>query len=215
MSDDRPRRRFPMRTRDLAEEMWAAHAALTEPDRRELEQYGVPTSAIDRFKLVGIARINRIPDTDCYEPDPAGVWAYLTPVLVDDPISPESRWPDHYARGRIVDIVAWDPRRPRQWALRAGLATWLGCVPPQYVDPEPVYVWRSALNWLRGGCRGVTVLSRDPAVAYSLLMGFHGGIYAEDDAHVAELERILSRPWPVPRVSIGPPIAGKVPCAAE
>jgi hypothetical protein len=27
---------------------------------------------------------------------------------------------------------------PRQWALRAGLADWLGCTTPQYLDPVGV-----------------------------------------------------------------------------
>jgi hypothetical protein len=50
--------------------MWKAHSALNASDRRELEQHGVSTSAIERFKLVGVARINRIPDTDWYESCP-------------------------------------------------------------------------------------------------------------------------------------------------
>jgi hypothetical protein len=50
--------------------MSTAHSTLNAADRRELKQRGVSTSAIGRFKLVGIARINRIPDADWYEPCP-------------------------------------------------------------------------------------------------------------------------------------------------
>jgi hypothetical protein len=38
--------------------MSTAHSTLNAADRRELKQRGVSTSAIGRFKLVGIARIN-------------------------------------------------------------------------------------------------------------------------------------------------------------
>ena len=100
--------------------------------------------------------------------------------------------------GNLVDLVAWDPRTPREWAQRTGPADWLGCVPPQYLAPEPVRIWRSVLNWFRAECNGLVVLSRDPAVVYRLLMEFGGGILAEDRDHVAEPGRVLKGPWPIP-----------------
>jgi hypothetical protein len=195
-----------MKTRDLAAEMSEALAAMTVVDVRELEGYGV--SRRTQYQMVGLVRIARITDTDLYEPDPTGVWAFVTPVRVEHPATPESQLPEACARlGQLVDIVAWDPRYPHDWALRTGHAYWLGCVPAQCFDPDPVRVWRSPLDWLCADSEGLVLLSRDPAVAYSLLMGFGGGIDVKSDIHAAELDRILRRPWPLPHISVGGPVA--------
>ena len=116
--------------------------------------------------------------------------------------------------GTIVDLVAWDPEHPTDWALRAGRAVWLGSVAPQYLDPEPVWVRRTVLDWFCAGCTGLVVLARDTAQAYSLLMGFPGGIYAEDEHHKAHLEETLKRPWQLPPIFIGPRLQREVPRAA-
>src|SRR5215472_17755122 len=109
-----------MKTRDLAREMRDASAAITRADIEDLAEFGVPPVEIEAFELVGLTRIARIPDTDFYEPDPSGAWAYITPVLVEDPATPESGCPERYARlGSLVDLIAWDPEFPRQWKLRA------------------------------------------------------------------------------------------------
>jgi hypothetical protein len=129
---------------------------------------------------------------------------FLTPVLAQEPGSPESHWPETYVRlGSIIDIVAWDPQTPRRWALRAGLADWLGLVEPQFLDPEPIRIWRSVLNWFCADCSGVVLLNHDRTATYSLLMGFRGGIDAENPDHAAELQRALERPWPIPRIGVG------------
>lgn len=195
------------RTRDLIAEMSAAVGTRTEGDTEELAQHGVPLWAVCLWQLVGVARISRVVDADVYEPDPrSGAWVFLTPVLVQDPANPESQSPEAYVRlGSIIDIVAWDPQTPRRWARRAGLADWLGLVEPQYLDPEPTRIWRSVLNWFRADCSGLVVLNQNPIATYSLLMGFQGGIDAEDPAHAAELKRALERPWPIPRIGVGRP----------
>jgi hypothetical protein len=183
--------------------MRSAIAAITAADVRELTQYGVPPAAIEIFQLIGIDRVSHLVDCDIYEPDPDGAWAFITPVLVQDPVRPESMCPEAYVRfGDIVDLVAWDPARPRQWALRAAQADWIGLIPPQYLSPDAVPVRRSVLDWLKADCSGIAILSRDQAAAYRLLMSFPGGIEVEDDDHLFELEQILARPWPVPRISI-------------
>jgi hypothetical protein len=188
--------------------MRQAYAALTADDLRELVEHGISPLDIVCARLVGVARISHLADTGCYERDPTGGWAFVTPVMVDYPDTPETPDPVGFSRyGNLIDLVAWDPRNPRQWTLRVGNATWLGCIPPQYLDPEPVRIWRSVLNWLRAGCTGMVPLSHDLATTYSLLMGFPGGIEAEDEVHAAELRRILERPWPLPSISIGAPLA--------
>jgi hypothetical protein len=182
--------------------MRAASAAVSTSDIDELEALGVARREVEIFEMIGLARIARVTDSELYEPDDAGGWAFITPVLTQHATGPESQRPEIFVRfGNIVDLVAWDPQEPRQWALRAGQTTWLGCVPPQYLDPEPVAVWRSILTWFRHGCAGVVPMSRDPVEIYRLIMEFPGGIIAEDELHAAELRRILERPWPLPAIS--------------
>jgi hypothetical protein len=138
-----------------------------------------------------------------YEPDPDGGAAYLIPERADNALTPEAvdRW-DTIQSGAVVDIVAIHPRHLDRWALRRDAAEWLGAIEPQYLDPEPVAVWRSPLGWLRPGCRGIVVLSQDAACAYRVLTMCRAGIIAEDAVHAAELRRFLVRPWPIPRIII-------------
>jgi hypothetical protein len=192
-----------VKTIELAYEMREAYGAMTSADIRELVEHGVNSLDIVTAQLVGIARICRIPDTALYEPDQTGSLAFVTPVLVEDPMTPESRCPETFVRyGNLVDLVAWDPQAPRQWVLRTGVATWLGCAPAQYLDPEPVPVRRSILSWLRADCRGIVALSQEPGDVYSLLMSFPGGLLVEDEVHARELRQILERPWPLPPIIV-------------
>jgi len=189
-----------VRSADLAREYLAAMRAITPADIGELVDAGVDPA--DACWHAGVTRIAHMADTGLYEPDDeTGGLAFITPVRVDDDVTPESPDPEICVRrGAIVDLVAWDPRTPREWALRTGLADWLGCAGPQFLDPKPVRVWRSILAWFRAGCRGVVPLNRDPAVVYRLVMGFPGGIIPEDAMHADELRRMLERPWPLPEI---------------
>jgi hypothetical protein len=165
-----------MNSRDLNREFLAALFAMERDDAVELVDCGVPFEAIANL-LVGIARVSRVVDAELlYEPDPTGVLEFITPVRVDEPMNPESHWPWHTVRrGEIVDLLAWDPRQPDQWALRVGIADWLGAVEPQLCDPEPVWIWRTPLDWLRADCAGIVPVSNDPARIYSLIMRFTQG----------------------------------------
>jgi hypothetical protein len=126
----------------------------------------------------------------------------LIPVRVDSPVLPEAADPAAaVSAGAIVDIVACHPRHPGRWALRTGVAEWLGAIPPQYLEPDPVQIWRSPIAWLRAGARGLVILSRQPADAYRVLASCHGDIVAEDATHAAELAG-LDRPWPMPRIIV-------------
>jgi hypothetical protein len=94
-------------------------ASASRADVAELEEFGVAAAAVEMFQLFGIARISRIVDIRLYEPDPSGALAFITPALVESPTTPESQSPGAFALGNIVDLVAWDPQAPRDWALRA------------------------------------------------------------------------------------------------
>lgn len=96
--------------------------------------------------------------------------------------------------------MAWRPDRLDVVATRVGAATWLGAIPPQYLAPVPVSVWRHPLGWLRVGCRGLVLLTTDLAEVSRVLFECLGGLEAEDERHAAELRRTLTRPWPQPAV---------------
>ncbi len=185
---------------DLLAELRSARAAMSRKNRAELMGAGIAPELIDRYPLIGTAEM-RIKG-GLYEPAPDGAPAYVTPVLVGDPVSPEIPDPLVYARhfGDIVDLVAWHPRHPGHWALRVGAATWLGCIEPQYLDPDPVAIRRAPLAWLRAGCDGLVILSSEPADAYRLLSGCHE-IIAENQQHAAELRKLVRQPWPRPRIT--------------
>ena len=186
---------------DLRAEHRAAVAALTEEDRGRLADFGIGPDDIGRFRMCGIARV--LVRDGLYQPDEEGGVAIVTPVRVERPYTPEARRPGIWARwGPIVDLVAWHPSEPLRWALRVGSAEWIGCIEPQYLDPEPVRVHRSVFDWLRAGCSGLVPLSSDRGELYRLLSGVHGGILAADDTHARDLRRALSHPWPHPNVEV-------------
>jgi hypothetical protein len=190
---------------DLPAEWAAAWLAMTAADIRELEEFGV-TSRCAKYGLVGISPIIRFPDSKLYEPHPSGISAFITPVRAEDRRTPEATDAHFAVRvGDIIDLVAWDPRAPLDWALRTGAAEWLGAVPPQYCDPDWVRVRQSPLDWLREDCTGIVPLSNDPARIYRLLMDFEqAGIYVKNEEHAIALRRLVERPWPLPDIGVAP-----------
>lgn len=184
---------------DLWAEFSAAQRDLTPPDRVMLEDHGIAPGHI--LFLIGISQI-RV-DRGLYEPDSNGGEAFVSPVLVEDPFTPETVSPEtavHF--GELVDLVAWHPRRPSSFALRTGAAEWLGAIEPQYFEPSPVPIHRSVLRWFQSGCRGLVLLTQERGARHLLLTGCRGGVVAEDDQHAAELQAIMRPPWRAPPVTV-------------
>ena len=137
-----------------------------------------------------------------YQPDRDGGAAFVLPVRVDNPLSPEAADPvDAVRHGEIVDLLAFSVAFPQRWALRTGAATWLGAVEPQYLEPEPTPIWRTPLRWLGNDCHGLVLLSRDRRDRYRVLTCLDA-IVAEDEAHAAELRKLLEQPWLAPPVYV-------------
>jgi hypothetical protein len=190
-----------MKVADLAAEMRQAIAAIEPRDVEQLARFGISNTLIEHFQMVGIARVREDRSGTLYEPDPSGGWAYITPVRVQSPHTPESTQPDVFPlSGNLVDLVAWDEKAPIEWRLRIGTASWLGAVEPQYLEPERVSVWRSPLSWLRNGCTGLVPLARERGEIHRLISSCTGGLVAEDEKHRAFLRDILERPRPSPPV---------------
>lgn len=179
-----------------------AASQVTDADRRLLLEHGVQP---DDFHLIGRLDNCRISPLrrHRYDPAPEGGEAFVTPVRVETRQTPESPAPRRSLRdGPVVDLVAWHPMQPDRWALRRGTATVLGLIPPQYLRPDPVQVRTSVLDWFRHHCTGSVLLTTSRSVVYRELSLCRGGIRVDNHVHAAQLRRMLSRPWPAPRVSV-------------
>jgi hypothetical protein len=100
---------------------------------------------------------------------------------------------DH--QGVARDVVAWAPKQKR-------LATWLSrawalgeeqVFSSRLTDHQALPVWRSPINWLRAGRKGVCLVRPEAAVHY---LCDAGPLLAEDAIHGAELKQLLTRPAP-------------------
>jgi hypothetical protein len=182
----------------LTREHWAALRATRFADFAPLTAAGVDWRSITQAEPA-FTSIAKVTDPAGFEYDPEGADAFLLPVRADNLVTPESDDPCLTVReGAIVDLLVFHPRHPHYWRLRRGTAEWLGSIEPQYLDPDPVPVWRTPFRWLQAGCSGLVLLS-DGNSRYRTLSLLRS-IVAEDAQHAAELRRELARPWPVPQV---------------
>lgn len=162
---------------------WAdAVAGLTPADRRVLLHHGLRGAEFG--EAIGAADI--LVDRDLYQPDVFGDRAFIIRVL---------DW------GGGSDLLAFHPATPDAWALREGNATMLGRIEP-FLPDAPTRVWRTPLAWLRGGCRGICILTRDPSERQDILLRCRG-IAAEDIDHAIDLRRLAERPLRTPEIIVG------------
>jgi hypothetical protein len=168
----------------------AALGNLTNDDIDELTGLGVPLGIIP--DLVGVMPIQL---------DRAGRWlpsegdrlAYITPVRVDLPADVLSLDPPATIfHGTIVDLIAWDPRTPLQWALLTSANTWLGS---HYCgEPFDAVLRQSVLSWLQSGCDGIVLLTRDPVEIRGILTAFEHGTRAETRELRDQLDSLVRQP---------------------
>jgi hypothetical protein len=187
---------------DLDAEYLAALSDTSPLRRRELLQAGVPQRALDlagpAFALV--RPVGRL----LFEPNPdSELGAFLIPVRAEHPNTPESTNPEAaIAEGEIVDMVAFDPSLAGHWVCRTGNAEWLGACPPQYMEPPPVPLHRSPIDWLRADCQGLVCLARAPIEIHRFLLRF-AALDVADEAHAAMLLAVLERPPQHPEILVG------------
>jgi hypothetical protein len=187
-----------MKTAALLEEYHVAMRRMTlEGDVAELMRHGVPIQAIARVCPAPM-KICLDRSGELYQPDEAGRPAWVFPVCCVDPRYPEmieAADPlSAVAAGPVIDLVAfWCG--PRGWALRHGVGTVLGAVPPQDHNADPVRVYRDPIGWLTGSCRGIVLLTHEPFEAVRVLRQCRR-IETEDATHAAEFRRLI--PWSPP-----------------
>ncbi len=143
-----------MRTADLEAEWRNAQEALSPSDALELEAAGFPRGVI--MHMIGIARVRL--SRGCYEPDEDGKWAFISPVCIGE---------RPYTGGLLSDLICWDTGNTDAWALRYGIAEWMGCA--EHNEPFPTPIRRSPADWLRHGCTGLALLTKDRVRRYWIL----------------------------------------------
>jgi hypothetical protein len=187
---------------ELDAEYLAALADTSPRRRRQLQSVGVPQHALDLASPV-FARIRPV-GASLFEPNPdSNLGAWIIPVRVEHPDTPESPDPEAaIVDGEIVDLVAFDLQLAARWVLRTGNAEWLGSCPPQYLEPPPVALHRSPIDWLRADCRGLVCLARAPLDVYRFLTRF-AALDVADAGHAEELGKLLERPPTHPEILVG------------
>jgi len=132
-----------------------------------------------------------------YHPDPGGMHVWVLPVTCVDPEQPEEIEAtdplEVVSCGRVIDLLAFDPERPRRFVQRTGLAAVLGAILPQYLNPDRVRVWRDVSDWLRAGCVGLVLLTDDPFQKGRILRRI-ADVKACGPEHAAELRTLIKLP---------------------
>jgi hypothetical protein len=191
-----------VRTRDLVNEYLTYFRRTTGDDGLlRLTEHGIPLRSIRLVRpvLIHIAlKPDRCAPAELYQPDPAGKPAWVVPVRTFDSAYPgewiETADPEIVvSQGTMLDLIAFAPAAPGRWALRLGEAAVLGAIEPQYLDPRPVPVHRDVTDWLRSGCSGIMLLTRDACEAGRILRQCKT-VEAQDPTHAAQLRRLIERP---------------------
>src|SRR3989442_105367 len=100
----------------LRGEYLSALRATTFADLQPLFNAGVGAQAI----AMADPAISRVTISGAsYQLDPDGGIAWVIPVRVDDPVTPECVDPSEaVSEGAVIDLLAFHPSRPYRWALR-------------------------------------------------------------------------------------------------
>jgi hypothetical protein len=190
----------------LEAEWRAALAGLEIEDARLLARHGLhlPLLAglgLESYTLM-VGAIEMRVEGHCWVPDPTGHRGFVTPVRTRgdayDVLADEI-----VITGPLIDLVAWHPQSPGQWATRAGVAEWLGAWDPGIAAEreEPVRIWRDPFRWLLGWMAGIVPLTDDHAELHRLLVDMPA-IRAEDAMHARQLQFALERPpYAIPPVA--------------
>ena len=124
--------------------------------------------------ICGLARIIKMGRFFEFHPD--GEWAVIVPVIDVD---------------ELVDLLAFNPREPEKWWFRDGAERLLngGALGDQLMDNH-LRVFRTPLEWLKGGCAGVVIFNLNHAFIDLVTAPY--GVIGDDDEHTEELRRTMS-----------------------
>ena len=168
---------------DLVAEYRSAIARVTPAYRRRLAELGLIEPA-HRIGLAGVASV--IADVDgLYVPDDAGEMAVVLPVWAA-PISDALAFLDD--PGRLIDLVAWQPKRGAKLLMRRGIGAALGeeAIRAAHVSGSALRLYRNPGSWARAGAGSAGAVILDWSADLGLLD--LKGVVAEDVAHGTEVK---------------------------
>ena len=176
------------RDSDLSREMMAAALNMRVSHYGRLVALGIDFAPHMATGSIGVANV-RI-EHDLYEPAEEGEAHLILPVTEG---------------GFIVDLVAFQPKKPDTWALRRGSGWVLGhdaveqALSPWPDQPASLLLTPTPLDWLRAG-RGACVVQWTAEAAPSLRLA--RGIVV-DDPRMAQVVRLqLSKPPALPPIGV-------------
>lgn len=174
----------PAPSREQVVDLWSELIRAQADQRTDeiLGRYGV--DGADTAPCCGLARIQIT--GKFFEPHDAGEYAVIVPIMEGD---------------EMVDLLAFNPRRPEKWWCRIGSERLLGSTDNQLLG-KPLHVFRTPLNWLRAGCDGVVPL--DFNRAFIDLRYAPNDIVAEDEEHGRELREAMRQAalWGFPKMLV-------------
>lgn len=96
--------------------------------------------------------------------------------------------------GEIIDIVAWQPRRPDIWWLRLGVATILGAdaIDASHWRGEPVVLHETPEDWVRARGEGAVIL--DWSIDLYPILSLAPSVKCSTNLLAARLRKALDRP---------------------
>jgi hypothetical protein len=131
--------------------------------------------------------------------DSSGHRAWVIPVTCVDPERPEEIEAadpiEVIGLGPVIDLIAFHPRAPHQFALRCGVVNALGAIEPQYMA-DPVRIFQDVTDWLKAACAGLMLLTPDAHEAGRVLrrIDIVEPATRGDEEHAAELRRLIALP---------------------
>lgn len=146
-----------------------------------LGRYGVTDP--DAQAHCGLVQIEHPDIGRFYEPRPGGEYAIIVPVMDGE---------------ELVDLLAFDPRKPDRWWVRLDACCFLGG-DNIFCQSAPIEIWRTPLRWLKATCEGVVVL--DWGAASPTLRPLEEA-HAEDTDHGQDIRRRLQQPLPIPEIRV-------------
>ena len=172
---------------DLAREhLRACDNMVAERALRRLSAAGVSGCAIVAAGLIGMERVEFL--GPFYQPCPGGKIAFVAPV---------------FDGAALVDLCAWRPQKPEQWAQRLDVGFALGddAVKAALWSPEtPLQLFPSPMRWLQTGAVGACILR--PSEAWFELREL-SAVVAVDIEHGNAVDRMLTPPtWRRPEVLV-------------
>jgi hypothetical protein len=178
-----------MRGADLAAEMRQCLQALQRQQADFLISRGVDPFLIAIYQMVGVGRVGA-GEGGLFNFANDGRTHFITPVRTVDASTPFAADPWAAVRfGEIIDLVAWCPSQTP--LARLGNALSIGAVPTPSLEPFPVQMRSTVFHWLRSGCTGLVLLTRDPKQQAGILSMFDHGISAASKKQAEQFKAAL------------------------